>query len=709
MVENFGKYILLQRLASGGMAEVYLAKSKSSSGVSKFVAIKRILPQYSDNPEFIDMFKEEAKIAVNLNHGNVVSIYDFGVENKQFYLVMEFVEGQNLRQILNHMRKENKHFSLDQITYIAKEVAAGLDHAHRCLDATTGKPLNITHRDMSPQNIMISFEGEIKIVDFGIAKAESQLENTKAGTIKGKYGYMSPEQADGQTVDVRTDIFSAGIILWELMTNDRLFTAGSEAATLRKVRDCIVPPIRKYNPAVPPDLEKICLKALSKDKNLRYQTAASFYRDLNRFLNTQYPDFSSQDFSVFMKSTFSQLFMENRKNLVEFSKLGIGDEDLSSSKLEKVNVDFISAPPVNPPPPPPAATPLPVNTPINSPSTFTPINSPVQPVTIVASPAPVAKLNSPIQPTLSPSPQPPLAKRPSNGTGTKSRTGVTFTGAGTSTGLSQAGTSPRRRRIKKKSSGGWFAPTFLFASGLYIMATMTPLKKFINLNINLKNQSQLPENTQVKKPIIKEETAPESNIALSAPIPIPTPTTTAPAEPAITEFASTETEEVVVQVFADVSSGTLLVLDNQETGEALPLQTKIKKGKRNFQLRNANGASPVYTVDINTNGQIVRLPAFAETRKPDSVKEPQILPSTISLKIQNGGAYPRILLNGELYKGQNLNSIPVESGKPLKIEVFNEQSKLKGQKTITPEAGRRADVNIILTPKSVPLTKSKKK
>ena len=308
------------------MAEVYLAKSTGAGGINKFVAIKRILPQYSDHPEFIEMFKEEANIAVNLNHGNVVSIFDFGVERKQFFLVMEYVEGQNLRQILNHLKKENKYFSIDQIVYMGKEVAAGLDHAHRCLDGTTGKPLNITHRDMSPQNIMVSFEGEVKIVDFGIAKkAESEIEATRAGTIKGKFGYMSPEQADGQVVDLRTDIFSLGIVMWELLANDRLFTSNSEAATLRKIRECQIPSLRKLNPSIPPELERIVNKALAKDKSLRYQTAASLHRDLNRFLNTQYPEFSPHDFSVFMKSAFSAMFMENRKKLITFAKVK-GDE-----------------------------------------------------------------------------------------------------------------------------------------------------------------------------------------------------------------------------------------------------------------------------------------------------------------------------------------------------------------------------------------------
>lgn len=330
VVESFGKYVLLEKIASGGMAEVYLAKSTGASGVSKFLAVKRILPQYSDNPEFIEMFKEEAKIAVNLNHGNVVSIFDFGVEKQQFFLVMEYVEGQNLRQVLNHLKRDTKNFTIDQIVYIIKEVSAGLDHAHRCLDGTTGKPLNITHRDMSPQNVMLSFEGEVKIVDFGIAKAESQMETTRAGTIKGKFGYMSPEQADGQTVDLRTDIFSLGIILWELLANDRLFQSNSDAGTLRKIRECQIPPLRKLNPSVPPELERICNKALAKDKGLRYQTSAAFHRDLNRFLNTQYPEFSPHDFSVFMKSAFSQMFIENRKKLIEFAKIQGTSDDRTS-------------------------------------------------------------------------------------------------------------------------------------------------------------------------------------------------------------------------------------------------------------------------------------------------------------------------------------------------------------------------------------------
>lgn len=327
--EKFGKYLLLEKIAVGGMAEVYLAKSAVANGLNKFVAVKRILPQYFSNEEFIDMFKEEAKVAINLNHSNVVTIYDFGIEKKQFFLVMEFVEGRNLRQIINELKKNNKSFSIDQAIYMVKEVAAGLDHAHRCVDANSGRPLNITHRDMSPQNIMVSFEGEVKVIDFGIAKAETEKEETKAGTLKGKFSYMSPEQAEGSPIDPRTDIFAIGIVLWELLANDRLFTGSNEAAILRKVRECQIPLIRKVNPLVPQELERIVMKALAKDKNVRYQTAANLHRDLNRFLNMQYPDFSSQDFSMSLKDAFKASYLEAREKLIHYSKAEIIDSTLN--------------------------------------------------------------------------------------------------------------------------------------------------------------------------------------------------------------------------------------------------------------------------------------------------------------------------------------------------------------------------------------------
>lgn len=351
--EVFGKYILLEKIASGGMAEIYLAKSIGAENVSKFLAIKRILPQFSQNYEFVEMFKEEAKIAIQLSHANIVPIFEFGEESRQFFLAMEYVEGRNLRQILNYFKKREAQLSIPMIVYIMKEAARGLDHAHRCVDGTTGAPLNIVHRDISPQNVMLSFEGEVKIVDFGIAKAESKIETTRAGTLKGKFGYMSPEQAEGQEVDFRTDIFSLGIVLWELLANDRLFVANNEMNTLRKIRDCQIPSLRKIDPNISTELERITNKALTRDRTLRYQSGEDMYKDLSIFINKQYPEFSGQDLAKLLKKVFQKEREENRKKLIEYSKLkmtGSGKDEKTDLVLEITNTQTEPSSPHRPVP-----------------------------------------------------------------------------------------------------------------------------------------------------------------------------------------------------------------------------------------------------------------------------------------------------------------------------------------------------------------------
>ncbi len=324
--EKFGNYILLDKLAAGGMAEVFLAKKIGAGGLSKFHAMKRILPQYSANADFIDMFKTEAKIAINISHSNIVSIYEFGESNKQFYIVMELVQGKNLRQLFNKMRKREQKLSIEHIVFVINEVAKGLDYAHRCIDRTTGKPLNIIHRDMSPQNVMLSYEGEVKLVDFGIAKAESKIEATQAGTLKGKFGYMSPEQAEGMELDLRTDIFSLGIIMWEMIAGDRLFSANNEINTIRKIRDCHIPDLNKIEPGIHYDVVAIVNKALARDRSLRYQSANDMHRDLNKFLNKHYPEYTSQDFSHLIKQLYTQEILANREKMIEFSNLNSDSE-----------------------------------------------------------------------------------------------------------------------------------------------------------------------------------------------------------------------------------------------------------------------------------------------------------------------------------------------------------------------------------------------
>lgn len=314
-------------MASGGMAEIYLAKKSNADGVQKFVAFKRILAEHAKSEEFIRMFKDEAKIAVNLSHSNVVSIFDFGAERNQLYLVMEYVEGKNLRQILNKLKQQNKHLSVSHITFITKMIAAGLDHAHRCIEASTGKPLNIIHRDMSPQNVMVSYEGEVKIIDFGIAKATTQAESTRVGTLKGKFGYMSPEQVDGLEIDPRTDLFALGIMLWEMLSEQRLFLTNNEMGTLRKIRECKIPSLREIDPNIPMELEKIVNKALARNKAQRYQSAAELNKDLQGFLNRYNPDFSGQDFAEFIKEVYAEDIVEARKRQVAYAQVKVEQEE----------------------------------------------------------------------------------------------------------------------------------------------------------------------------------------------------------------------------------------------------------------------------------------------------------------------------------------------------------------------------------------------
>ena len=315
----FGKYAILEKIASGGMAEIFLSVDLGTAGVGRFVVLKRTLAQFSTNEEFKDMFKNEGKIACNLKHRNITPIYEFGIENKQFFLAMEYVSGRNLRQILKKLTHTRDSINIAHAIYIIKEVASGLNYAHNAIDSHTGEPLHLIHRDVSPQNILINFDGEIKLIDFGIAKiADTNL--TQAGHLKGKFGYMSPEQAQGDLLDHRTDIFSLGIILWELLANTRLFASKNEMIALKKIKACDIPDLKKINPKIPQVLVDIINKALSKNKNLRYNSMAQMEKDLTIFLNTNYSHFSQYDLSTFMKSSYAREILKERKQLNQYSK-----------------------------------------------------------------------------------------------------------------------------------------------------------------------------------------------------------------------------------------------------------------------------------------------------------------------------------------------------------------------------------------------------
>ena len=317
--QQFGKYTILKKLAGGGMAEIFLACDLGPTGIGRFLVIKKALAHFSKNEEFMDMFKNEGKVACNLKHGNIAPIYEFGIETNQMYLSMEYISGRNLRELIKKAISLKTPLDIPYSVYMVKEVAAGLNYAHNAVDATTGQPLHLIHRDVSPQNIMISFDGEVKIIDFGIAKiADTDL--TKAGHLKGKFGYMSPEQARGESLDPRTDIFCLGIILWELLANKRLFKCENEMSTLRKVQSCHIPNLQEINPQVPSSLNKIVMKILKKNKNLRYKTALDLERDLNKLLAKAYPEFDRYDFSAFIKKAYAKEILSEREILKKYHR-----------------------------------------------------------------------------------------------------------------------------------------------------------------------------------------------------------------------------------------------------------------------------------------------------------------------------------------------------------------------------------------------------
>jgi serine/threonine protein kinase len=283
MSESQQRYRVVEKLESGGMAEVFRAESEGLQGFRKQVAIKRVLPHLSSKKKFISMFLDEARLSAQLSHSNCVQVFDIGVGDNAYFIVMEFVDGGNLKAIIEHIKKAGRDFPVEAAVYISLELTKGLAYAHELTD-NNGVPLHIVHRDMSPPNVLITKHGEVKIVDFGLAKANSQLEKSEPGIIKGKFSYLSPEAAMGQEVDARTDVFAVGIILWELLAGQRLFLGDTDFQTVKKVQAAQVPPISQLNKRVPPELERIIAKALARDPAQRYGSARALGSELSKFM-----------------------------------------------------------------------------------------------------------------------------------------------------------------------------------------------------------------------------------------------------------------------------------------------------------------------------------------------------------------------------------------------------------------------------------------
>jgi eukaryotic-like serine/threonine-protein kinase len=300
------------------MAEVFKAKSYGVEGFEKIIAIKRILPSMGEDREFIKMFIDEAKIAGQLAHANICQIFELGRIDGAHFIAMEYIWGKDLLQLQNRQRKANKAMEPAMASHIMAKVCEGLDHAHKKRDPMGGH-MEIVHRDCSPQNVLVSYEGEVKIIDFGIAKATSRSSRTMAGVLKGKFGYMSPEQVRGLPLDRRSDIFSLGTVFYESLTGAKLFQGESDFSTLERVRNVDVEPPRKVNANIPPEVEAIVMKALEGDPDKRYQWCSEMQADLQRFLMSQDPVFTAKTLSAWMKQHF-QVELNRERQLMESYK-----------------------------------------------------------------------------------------------------------------------------------------------------------------------------------------------------------------------------------------------------------------------------------------------------------------------------------------------------------------------------------------------------
>jgi serine/threonine-protein kinase len=318
---RFGKYTLIRKLATGGMAELFLAIQKSVAGFEKLIVIKRILPSRTADHAFVEMLLHEARVAATLSHPNIVQVFDVGSVDGTYFIAMEHVHGEDLRSIVRQMKKKDvTEFPLEHALSIVLGMCAGLAYAHEKRDLD-GTPLNIVHRDISPQNVVVTFTGDVKVVDFGIAKSDTRMEDTKNGRLKGKIPYMSPEQARGENIDWRSDIFAAGVLLFELTTGKRLFKGTSEYDTLKLIveRDYPLPSQARFG--YPRELEVIVMRALAKDRDQRWQSAREMQAAIEEFVRRERLGVSTIALSQFMKGLFEDKLAIQKEALLQGKQL----------------------------------------------------------------------------------------------------------------------------------------------------------------------------------------------------------------------------------------------------------------------------------------------------------------------------------------------------------------------------------------------------
>jgi tRNA A-37 threonylcarbamoyl transferase component Bud32 len=304
-----GKHTVLRLLAVGGSAEVYLVRSQGIEGFAKLAVLKRLLPHLAGHPEFVEMFLDEARLAANLRHPNIAQVYDFGRSGQGHYLTMEYVEGESLSNVIRSAARKKRGFSLGNSLRVVQSVAAGLHYAHGLGDAD-GKPLGIVHRDVSPHNVMITFDGSVKLVDFGIATARISKNHALPGSIQGSLRYMSPEQCVGEPVDCRSDLFSLGVLLFELTTGTRLHRENDDRDVVRRIVDGPIPIPSSRRKNYPAELERIVMKSLERERSRRYGTAQELQVDLESFGQAQGVLPSNVALAHFMREIFGERTIE---------------------------------------------------------------------------------------------------------------------------------------------------------------------------------------------------------------------------------------------------------------------------------------------------------------------------------------------------------------------------------------------------------------
>ena len=317
--EKFGKYSLLHKLATGGMGEVWLARQSGPAGFDRFIAVKRLLPNLAENNEFVQMFLDEARLAARLTHPNICQVYEFGREGGSYYLAMEYMHGESLSSMLERSIKERKPLTQPMVALIIQQALEGLHFAHEAKDEH-GRPLNLVHRDISPSNIFVTYDGQVKLLDFGIAKAAHRITQTVAGSIKGKFGYIAPEVYKGMTIDRRVDLFAMGVVLWEMLTRRRLYKRAAEYEILRAIVEEEPPDPRSLDSSITPELAETALKALAKLPGERYQTALEMRRAVSVYLRSLRDEMDAQALAEIMVQLYGQVWIDLRSSVLESFK-----------------------------------------------------------------------------------------------------------------------------------------------------------------------------------------------------------------------------------------------------------------------------------------------------------------------------------------------------------------------------------------------------